>query len=186
MLHASSMAEPISLRARNAHITIYDVTFYKMEGETTTNGRLVTRAQHVLQPSFWDYCRYYKLCCSMLYSQYIKALCMRQKHGSWILVLDCGTMARQTKTRLTWLLLWQMMIPGHQYTAGPSQFLMCLSVLCPTYHLGLDRANWHILMEQAPIPGAQTCIPSPYISLTNTPYLPVMHSVCDRETWVFQ
>ena len=33
------------------------------------------------------------------------------------------------------------------------------------------------LSLHACIPGMQTCIPSPYISLTNTVYLPVMHSV---------
>ena len=47
-------------------------------------------------------------------------------------------------------------------------------------YLGLGggkEGNWHVLMEQAPIPGAQSCVPPPNISLTNTPYLPVVHSV---------
>ena len=30
-------------------------------------------------------------------------------------------------------------------------------------------------MEQAPIPGAQTYIPFPYVSLTDTPYLPFVY-----------
>ena len=43
---------------------------------------------------------------------------------------------------------------------------------------GVKEGNWSwdVLMEQAPIPGTQTCIPSPSISLTNTSYLPVVHS----------
>ena len=47
-------------------------------------------------------------------------------------------------------------------------------------HLQLDgvlEGNLYGLMEQARIPGAQTCVPFPYIFLTNTPYLHVMHSV---------
>ena len=47
-------------------------------------------------------------------------------------------------------------------------------------HLGLDgelEGNLHGLMEHAYIPEVQTCVPSLYIFLTNTPYLPVMHSV---------
>ena len=60
-------------------------------------------------------------------------------------------------------------------------------------YLGLDdmgdrRGIGMSLMEQAPIPGAQSCVPSSYISLTNTPYLPVVDSVWqwDRGVWMGQ
>ena len=61
--------------------------------------------------------------------------------------------------------------------------IMHLSVVCHTLYLGLGGGKKGNLMEQAPIPGAQSCVPSPYISLTNTPYLLVC-TVCDREIWV--
>ena len=38
-----------------------------------------------------------------------------------------------------------------------------------------------MLMEQAPIPGVQTCLPSLYIP----PIFPPSCTVCDREIWVF-
>ena len=52
---------------------------------------------------------------------------------------------------------------------------------CRTIYCRGKEGNWHVLMEQAPIPGAQSCIPSLYMSLTNTPYLPVLHSVQQGE-----
>ena len=59
--------------------------------------------------------------------------------------------------------------------------LICLSVVCPTFNtgglMGDKEGNWQFLMEQAPIPGVQSYVPSPYISVT---YLPVW-PMCDRE-----
>ena len=42
------------------------------------------------------------------------------------------------------------------------------------YALPSIPGAWYVQMEQAPIPGAQSFVPPP---LTNTPYLPVLHSV---------
>ena len=58
-------------------------------------------------------------------SQYVKTLCMRQKHGKFY-YHNYGTTARPTKNWLTRLILWQlakMMFPGLHYIAKPSQFI---------------------------------------------------------------
>ena len=52
---------------------------------------------------------------------------------------------------------------------------MCLSVVCPTY----DAWAW-----MGELQGAQSCIPPPYISLTITPHLPVVHSVWQRDVGI--
>ena len=49
------------------------------------------------------------------------------------------------------------------------------------YTSGWQERNWHILIEKAPILGAQSWVPSPYISPTSTPYLPVVHSVWQED-----
>ena len=51
--------------------------------------------------------------------------------------------------------------------------------------LGLDGigGEYQLLMEQALIPGGQPCVTSPYIFLTNTPYISLSCTVCDREIW---
>ena len=60
-----------------------------------------------------------------VYSQYVKAFRTRQKHGKFY-CQDCETAARPNKNRLTWLVLRQlanMMFPGFNCTAGPTQSL---------------------------------------------------------------
>ena len=86
---------------------------------------------------------------------------------------------------------WKM-LPGVQRMihSKHAQFLQyCLSLqyyahisgICPTWGLMEDRRGIDItiLIEQAPIPGAQSCISSPYLSLANIPcYL--LCTVCER------
>ena len=51
------------------------------------------------------------------------------------------------------------------------------TVVCPTYNAwGLNRGRRGI--EQAPIPGVQTCLPSPYISLPYIPETNPRHAQC--------
>ena len=89
---------------------------------------------------------------------------------------------------------WKM-LPGVQRMihSKHAQFLQyCLSLqyyahisgICPTWDLMEDRRGIDItiLIEQAPIPGAQSCISSPYLSLVNIPcYL--LCTVCERGIW---
>ena len=41
--------------------------------------------------------------------------------------------------------------------------------------------NWHVLMEQAPIPGAQSCVPSLYIVFLTNTYISLSCTVCDNQ-----
>ena len=60
--------------------------------------------------------------------------------------------------------------------------VMYLSVVCPIPPIsgfgggkrGIDMSYWNTPSYLGHIPA---CVPPPYISLTNTPYLPVVHSV---------
>ena len=58
----------------------------------------------------------------------------------------------------------------------------CLKTYAPIS--GMPRGIWHVLMEQAPTPGAQSCIQSPTYSL-QVPHISLLQTVCGREIWVF-
>ena len=49
---------------------------------------------------------------------------------------------------------------------------------------GIPRGIWHVLMEQALIPGAKSFVPSPTYSL-QIPHISLLQTVCGREIWVF-
>ena len=73
---------------------------------------------------------------------------------------------------------------------------MHLSVVCPTYTWSVERKVEFtcLSLEQAPIPGAQSCKPFPYISLTNIPislhipykypHISLLCTVCDRKIYM--